>query len=323
VRLLVSSGWALVSIALLGQPAFAQTKTEAALADDDAKVLALVKDLKSARVADRVKVCEALGALGPVAKSACRDLCQAATETNPRVRKSALFALEKVDKGFFDLSMRLIIEHGVSAANGPDGKEGAEEAFEQAQGLKRNAQDAKPVVPLIYYWWSRHQAERRAEFVREGVIQSVDASANAAIRALRDIVPDEKATARAFTAWLLNDPNPTVRALLAESIPSLKNQKDCVKTLAHSAWHDTDDKVRIASISALRKIAGKDSVKVLVVSAQKDPSDDVRGAAIELLGNLGPAAQAAARVLQELRLDPSPTVRVLASSALKQVTKEP
>jgi HEAT repeat protein len=153
-------------------------------------------------------------------------------------------------------------------------------------------------------------------------MDTFDGSANAAIRALKGIVPDEKDTARAFTAWLMNDPNPTVRALLAESIPGLALEKECVKTLALSGRQDPDEKVRSASLAAFRKVAGKQAVKILTTSALRDPSDDVRATALELLGDLGSDAKEAASVVHDLCLDPNPTIRTMAGAALKQITKD-
>jgi HEAT repeat protein len=251
-----------------------------------------------------------------------RAICQAATDPNTRARKSALFALEKIDKDLFDAAVRIVIEHGSAGKLGQEQKEGAEEVFENAIKWKREGKDAKAAVPLICCWWQYHLADRRASIAREEGVDTFDSPANTAIRALKEIVPDEKDTARAFTAWLLNDPNPTLRALLAESIPGLTHEKDCVKPLAISGRLDPDEKVRSAALAALRKVSGKQALKTLLASAQKDPSDEVRAAALELLGDLGVDAREAAPVVHDLCLDPSPTIRALAGAALKKITKD-
>lgn len=76
----------------------------------------LIKDLRSASIpAARIKAAESLGAEGENGQWAAADLCAVMLDRNPKVRKAATDALQKIDPKLHAIAVPVIVDEQGSA----------------------------------------------------------------------------------------------------------------------------------------------------------------------------------------------------------------
>lgn len=110
------------------------------------------------------------------------------------------------------------------------------------------------------------------------------------VKTLSAIGASDPLVTRQFSIALLNDKEPLIRKEIAKSLPMMAGAKQYVNSLSQSARSDRDDGVRIASIIAL--------------------------------GDIGPDAKSAVKILKQLKTDSSAGVRDAAAKSLARIETE-
>jgi hypothetical protein len=256
------------------------------------KVADLVRDLMSERNADRIRAAEQLGKLKEEGRPAARALCEAAVSPDQPVRQAALEALEKVHPSLYKSVLTLIVDSNWY------------NHVQAAQAIGAMGEDGRPAAPVLlaHIKWLTQSHSGRPDGVFAGQFFSDDPVV-ADIAALREIAPNEEATARAIIGLTASG-----------------------EEYGGAGW-----KYRKAAATALGDLAKAQPrqrpamVKALVAATdyhypRTNAIDrELAIAAMTSLGRIGPDAQVAIAQLKKLKLSSDATIRQAASAALEKI----
>jgi HEAT repeat protein len=307
------------------------------------RALALARGLRSKQPDERIRTAEALAALGPQAIAAGRDLCATLLDADPRVRVSALDALQRVN-----LTIHKVV--------GPLLLDPARIDRATLTALADLGPDGESAVPVLL-----HVMEVNT---RNGVFQD----GPALVETLVKVAAEEAAVTDRFLDWLLDNPDRDTRVAAARSLPQMKDADRDAEVLATALQEDTDADVRLAAVVALGELGVSSRPAIQALTAAKtDPAAPVREAAwtalprvergkpepapdgppppadpetaavivdlkskalstrlkaMERLAGLGAKGRPAAGPLCEVLFDAAPAVRSAALEALRQVNPD-
>jgi HEAT repeat protein/serine phosphatase RsbU (regulator of sigma subunit) len=258
----------------------------------------LTAALKDEAAAVAEAAARALGNIGPEARSAVDGLIEAlAAACPPRLRIAAAEALGRIgpDAGLAEEDLSKILEDDHS-------KSDLRNAAAVALG-RVGARSERAVLALV-------RAQKTAE-IKNSAAVSLQNIGTAAARPLAE-------TLRRKTEA------PAVREAAAVALGRIGSREPFVKSALQEALRaDSDSRVRVAAARALQAI-GEKPVDELVRIMKKNGDSALRMAAIEVLGRIGPEAEAAVDVLCTALDEPDDVKRIAAAAeALGRIGRNP
>lgn len=218
--------------------------------EPDPVVSAMAKDLKSRKLADRIRAAEGLAQQGSRGKPASRALCEALLDVDVRVQGSARAALEKVNPLLHALVVPILTDRNIK------------NRLDAIHKIEQLGSDGKPAVPILL-------------FFKNNVVNSGEV-----VKALVAVAADDPDITNQFISWLTKDSSDLVRLEVATRLPEMKDGKEGIKALTLALQNDKYPLVRVASARALGEFGpmASEAIKALT-AAQKDPTPEVRDAA--------------------------------------------
>jgi HEAT repeat protein len=231
-----------------------------------AKIADLQKQLKDTKPATRMAAAEGLAALGPKARIASRDLCEAMLDTDKKVRVTAADALKAVNRELHPHVVPLCVVSDV---------------YDNDDALRQIAllgEKGKPAVPVLVAYLDRAKG---TPLFRDGPL---------VIDALAKIAPDDPKVTDQLAHWLLSNGNAKTRVAIAKALTTLKHGRRGATALARVLQASKVPEVRLACAEALGVLARNTPVVVEALTAAK--TDDVervreaaRAALVKVLAN--------------------------------------
>jgi len=260
----------------------------------DPKVASLIKALKGKTTTDRVKAAESLGKLGPEAHDATRAICETVLDRQQKVRNAALNALEKINPDLHQAVTPLVLD------------ENFRNRLDALEQIKKMGEEGRPATPVVI----ASMNSLRPVFIGS------EFKADLLIDTLMAIAPEDKEVVDALITWLLTELDATTIVRCAEVLPQTHSPKKAVPALLKSM---STRGGYSAAIQALGEIGpdAKAAVKPLANIILTNANPELRVAAITALRRIDPGAKEFLKALEKAKFDPDASVRKESEEALK------
>lgn len=213
------------------------------------------RQLASKVVSERVKGAEAIGELGPAAKSARRTLCRAMLDPSLKVRTAAADALKQVDRDIAEIAVAIVVNLDLGAVL----KAGQMES------------EAEPLTPLVLALGTKQASG------------SDDGTLGICVSTLSQIAPEDEAANKFVVSMISSKTSQWVRHAAIIGVRGLKHRRLAVRPLMEIAKADVVGN-RLAAIESLEHACHEDTVKdvlKLLKAMRFDTSPAIRKAVEE------------------------------------------
>jgi HEAT repeat protein len=252
----------------------------------DKRLDPLIRALRSDVDADRIAAAQRLSKMGSAAKPAARALCEAATNDSPKVRQSAIEALEVIHPELAKPVTTLLVDREYFNVHNAIG------AIESLGGA------GVPAIPLLI--WFTKTGLAKSEYPNH-----VPAACEAIV-ALGKIGPTDSEAIESVIGYARSPLERDYNRFIAKQPP--------LKTLGDLSQNKGDKRKRIVACLAIALSA--------LETGDDYQGDQLRKAAIDSISKYGRDARIAVPTLKQLKLSPNIEIRQAAAAALEKIDKD-